>query len=184
MSGPEREALAALATVFEYPREGVHDRIDDCVGRVEAVDPGAAEPLREFRESIRDKTLAELEELHIQTFDMDPTTCLDLGWQLFGEDYNRGLFLARLRREMETAGVEEDPLELPDHLPQVLRLLQRMEPVAARDFVLCCVLPALEKISGGLPESRLHRPAITAVIRLLSNPRAEAPQEAQNGVIP
>lgn len=184
MSDPESAALAALATVFEYPRDGLQDRIDHCVERVEAVDPDAAEPLRAFREAIRGKSLAELEELHIQTFDMDPKSCLDLGWQLFGEDYNRGLFLARLRREMETAGVKEDPLELPDHLPQVLRLLQRMEPVAARDFVFCCVLPALEKIAGGLPESRLHGPAITAVIRLLANRRAEAPEEAQNGVIP
>jgi len=184
VSAPESAALAALATVFEYPREGVHDRIDVCVGRVEAVDPNAAEPLRAFREAIRGKSLGELEELHIQTFDMDPKTCLDLGWQLFGEDYNRGLFLARLRREMDAAGVEEDPLELPDHLPQVLRLLQRMEPVAARDFVLCCALPALEKIAGGLSESRLHGPAITAVIRLLSNRWAETPEEAQNGVVP
>lgn len=184
VSAPESAALAALATVFEYPRDGALDRINDCVDQVERVDADAAEPLREFRESIRDKTVSELEELHIQTFDMNPKTCLDLGWQLFGEEYNRGLFLARLRREMDAAGVEEDPLELPDHLPQVLRLLQRMEPAAARDFVLCCVLPALEKIAGGLSEPRLHGPAIQAVIRLLSNLCAQAPEETPNGVIP
>lgn len=184
MSAFDPGALEALAALFEYPSEGIHARVDDCVDRVGAVDPVAADSVREFRGSIRDMSLHELEELHIRTFDMDPKTCLDLGWQLFGEDYNRGLFLARLRREMDAAGVEEDRRELPDHLPQVLRLLQRMEPVAARDFVLCCVLPALEKISGGLPESRLHRPAITAVIRLLSNPCAEASEEARNGVIP
>lgn len=179
-------ALEGLAAVFEYPSADLCDRVDHCVDRVEAVAPAAAEPLRIFREALRGKLLHDLEEIYIQTFDMDPKTCLDLGWQLFGEDYNRGLFLARLRREMKTAGVEEDPRELPDHLTQVLRLLRRMEPVAASDFVVCCVLPALEKIAGAVPESRLYGPAIDAAIRLLSHchHRADEPEEARNGVIP
>jgi len=182
----ESAALAGLAAVFEFPRLGLWYRVDHCVVRVQEVYPNAAEPLRAFRESLRDRSLAELEELYIQTFDMDPASCLDLGWQLFGEDYNRGLFLARLRREMDAAGVEENPRELPDHLTQVLRLLQRMEPAAADDFVLSCVLPALEKIAGAAPASRLYGPALAAVIRLLSHRhrRANEPREARNGVFP
>lgn len=185
-TGSDTAALAGLAAVFEYPTGDLWDRVDHCVDRVAAIDPDAAEPLRTFREALRGRSLHELEELYIQTFDMDPASCLDLGWQLFGEDYNRGLFLARLRREMDAAGVEENPGELPDHLTQVLRLLQRMEPAAADDFVLSCALPALEKIVGAMPESRLHRPALVAVIRLLSHRhrRANEPEEARNGVLP
>lgn len=185
---PESAALAGLAAVFEYPSGDLWNRVDHCVDQVAAVAPDAAEPLRTFREALRDKSLHELEEIYIQTFDMDPKSCLDLGWQLFGEDYNRGLFLARLRREMKTAGVEENSRELPDHLTQVLRLLQSMEPAAASDFVACCALPALEKIAGAVPESRLYGSALGAVIRLLSHchhrAHAPEPEEARDGVRP
>ena len=64
----------------------------------------------------------ELEELYTRTFDINPVCSLEVGWHLFGEDYNRGAFLVRMRGLLREHGIEEGA-ELPDHLESVLRVL-------------------------------------------------------------
>ena len=47
--------------------------------------------------------------------DINPECTLEVGWQLYGEDYNRGAFLVRMRAWMRSVGVEERG-ELPADL--------------------------------------------------------------------
>ena len=95
------------------------------------------------------RDLADLEELYTRTFDFSPSCALEIGWHLFGEDYNRGAFLVRLREELARHGIQES-CELPDHLTHVLPLLDRMRPDEAARFALACVTPAVEKMLAGL----------------------------------
>ena len=74
---------------------------------------------------------------------------LDLGWHLFGEDYNRGLFLVKLRQLMRQLGIEETQ-ELPDHVSLVLKVLGRLPPAEAACFAYSCVIPALRTVCEGL----------------------------------
>lgn len=85
------------------------------------------------------------QELFTQTFDLNPMCSLELGWHLFGENYERGLLLVRLREELRAAGIPEHG-ELPDHLTYALRLLPRMDHDRAEDFVAAIILPALVKM--------------------------------------
>jgi len=132
----------ALAALFEYPA-------DDYVGRVRAAVLEApsmiAEPLLEFARAIAEKDTRELQELFTLTFDLNPVCSLELGWHLFGENYDRGLLLAKLRRMLQRRGVAEST-ELPDHLTHALRLIERMDADEARDFAAAIVLPALGKM--------------------------------------
>ena len=84
----------------------------------------------------------------------------------FAEDYNRGLFLAKLRTESRRLGLPETS-ELPDHLPHVLRLLGRMEEAAAADFAYTCVLPGVEKLLAAMAETNPYRHIIQGVLALL-----------------
>ena len=68
-----------------------------------------------------------------------------MGWHLFGENYDRGLLLVKMRQQMRAHGLAETT-ELPDHLTNGLRLLARMERHAGAYFAEAIVLPALEKM--------------------------------------
>ena len=65
-------------------------------------------------------------ELYLRTFDVQAITTLDIGYVLFGEDYKRGALLAGLSAEHKKVS-NDCGIELADHLPNVLRLLPKME---------------------------------------------------------
>jgi nitrate reductase delta subunit len=151
----------SLARLLEYPTADFAVHVDTCRSALSGSADFAA-----FARATETMPLSALEELYIQTFDFNPNTTLDIGWQLFAEDYNRGLFLAKLRTESRRLNVPETH-ELPDHLPHVLRLLARMEPAEAADFIVTCVLPGITKTRDALEETNPYRRLIQCVFTLL-----------------
>jgi nitrate reductase delta subunit len=133
------DAFAALLT---YPEEGYRQHVESSL----TLSPAECrELLVQFSDSIRGLQMWELQELFTRTFDMNPVCSLELGWHLFGENYERGLLLVRMREELRRFGIREST-ELPDHLTHVLELLDRMDDDRAVDFAAACVLPALNKM--------------------------------------
>jgi len=90
----------------------------------------------------------DLEELYTRTFDVNPVCALETGWHLFGEDYNRGAFLVRMRGLLREYGIEEGA-ELPDHLANALRVLPAMPGDQAMGLAREFVLPAVIKMRAG-----------------------------------
>lgn len=157
-----RATYEAIAAALSYPVEGYSvavQRLPELVPLECTANAG------EFAESIAALPLEAQQELFTQTFDLNPVCSLELGWHLFGENYERGLLLVRMREHLRSAGISEDG-ELPDHLTYALRLLPRMEQEQAADFTGAIVMPALTKmiqaISGkGNPyEKLLHSLAV------------------------
>ncbi len=105
--------------------------------------------LAQFAHAVRPLSLHELQELFIQTFDLNPVCSLEMGWHLFGENYDRGLLLVKMRQQLRAHGIAENT-ELPDHLTYALRLLPRTEHGGAAYFAEAIVLPALEKMLAAL----------------------------------
>ncbi|HGY90088.1 MAG TPA: hypothetical protein ENK43_02830 [Planctomycetes bacterium] len=93
----------------------------------------------------------EREELYTRTFDLDPVCCLEMGWHLFGESYDRGGLMVELRARMRELGVEETE-ELPDHMANALALLAHMDGDEGRSFASSRVLPAMAKMIQGFKE--------------------------------
>jgi nitrate reductase delta subunit len=104
--------------------------------------------LADFAESI---STAKLQEQFVDTFDWNPATALEIGWHLFGEDYARGEFMARMRAELRRYGLPESS-ELPDHLTHVLPLLGHMEKDRAEEFSRDFVSPAVAKLVSALDQ--------------------------------
>lgn len=124
----------ALATGLEYP------------------DRAEVRALLRPHEGFGSLSATEIEELYTRTFDINPVCSLEVGWHLYGEDYNRGTFLVAMRGLMRSLGVEEGS-ELPDHLGSVLRVLGRMEPGQATPFAREYVLPAIGRMLEGFGEA-------------------------------
>jgi nitrate reductase molybdenum cofactor assembly chaperone NarJ/NarW len=132
----------ALAAVLSYPAEDYLARVDVAV----LAAPSAIEPtLQEVARELAGKSTVELQELFTVTFDLNPVCSLELGWHIFGENYDRGLLLAKLRALLRAHRIVESG-ELPDHLAHALRLIACMQPEEQHDFAAAIVLPALGKM--------------------------------------
>ena len=159
--------LDVIAELFEYPAAGYREHLESAAAAIARTDAAAAEHVQAFADAVRGRSLSEMEELYIQTFDLNPDACLDIGWHLFGEDYARGEFLVKLRQEMRRYGVAERD-ELPDSLLTVLPLAARMPEEEAAPFRARFLRPAVEKIRKAVPaESNPYAKLLAALAVLL-----------------
>jgi nitrate reductase delta subunit len=136
----------SLASLLTYPDAQYRQRVESSL---HLADSECRSLLGKFAQSIEGLQVWELEELFTRTFDMNPLCSLELGWHLFGENYERGLLMVRMREELRRFGIHESP-ELPDHMTHVLQLLGRMNHDRAADFTGACVMSALRKMLDAL----------------------------------
>ena len=144
-------ALDALAELFLYPTPERVSAARSNAAVVIADCPGAADDLGPLVEVLADGELSDAEELYVRTLELNPLCALEIGWQLYGEQYARGTFLVRTRQLLRDAGLPETT-ELPDHLTNVLRILGRLDDESTRKLAQRFTLPALtsmqEKLAG------------------------------------
>jgi nitrate reductase molybdenum cofactor assembly chaperone NarJ/NarW len=109
-----------LAEAFCYP---VPDRLEALEADLAQMPAGRVKAaLSAFLKKVRGLSLGEWEELHTRTLDLNPPAAPYVGFQTWGESYQRGTFLSKLNRALLETRV--DPAgELPDHLIPVLRYL-------------------------------------------------------------
>ncbi|HOA75123.1 MAG TPA: nitrate reductase molybdenum cofactor assembly chaperone [Phycisphaerae bacterium] len=141
-----------LAGLLAYPREAQTGTLRDLAADLARDWPEAAEALSGLADALADLTTEQLQELFVRTFDLNPVCCLEVGWQLFGDHYDRGRFLADMRSALRQCGVAEST-ELPDHLSHILQLLGRMPEPQAATFAADFVMPAVEKMYASLQEA-------------------------------
>ncbi|MFQ6677123.1 MAG: nitrate reductase molybdenum cofactor assembly chaperone [Fidelibacterota bacterium] len=105
-----------------------------------------------FSDYVRETVLSKLQEDFTHTFDLNPTTCLDLGWHLHGENYERGMFMVRVREMLRGFEIPETS-ELPDHLTHILSMLPHLDEENRKVFIKSYVIPATEKIIEGFGDT-------------------------------
>jgi nitrate reductase delta subunit len=128
----------------------------------------------EIAEQLRYPEEPEAQELYVQTFEFNPACTLEIGWHLFGENYERGEFLVRMREQLRRYGIAEST-ELPDHLSHLLALIPRMEHGEAADLAGQFVLPALAKIKEAL-KGNPYAHVIAAIEGMLDAGFPDAPR--------
>jgi nitrate reductase delta subunit len=162
-----------LADILDYPGPRLPERVRECLA---LLPPPSAELLRDFEAYVAHTGEAQREELYTSTFDMRAECSLYVGYQIFGEDQRRSLFMAKLREDYHTHHFS-DGGELPDHLPVLLRYLAVREVDDVReDLIVECVLPALKKLTEALASgSHPYTPVLKAVSALLEAERSREP---------
>lgn len=171
-----------FADILAYPAPILADRVEELLPFAMVADGEAARLLRRFREFVEKTPPARLEELYAGTFDLQPLCYPYIGYQLFGEEYRRGMFMARLREHYRSSGfVAED--DLPDHLCVILRLLASREPgEVERELVRDCMIPALVKMVAGFAElTNPYREALQALLLLLGGYPGDSVHTSKEG---
>jgi nitrate reductase delta subunit len=161
-------ALACAGDLLTYPAEGYGCDLPALAASLAACDGEAAAALAAFDAYVRGESVENLQEAFTQTFDLNPVCALEVGWQLFGEEYERGAFMVHMRQLLREHGVAERG-ELPDHLSSLLPLLARLEPDQVRAFAADALVPAVTKMLAAIEKSESpFRPLMEAVGRMLA----------------
>lgn len=142
-----------LARLFDYPRrdyptwvQGVYDLLAGRYFVAAAHIETFASRLPTQGEPFTPEELDEVQEIFTRSFDVQSITTLSVGYVMFGDDYKRGELLVNLNRELREAGIDPGS-ELPDHLPNVLRLIARWEDrELAAEFVEEILHPGVERM--------------------------------------
>ncbi len=145
----DAEVFDALASLFAYPSERFPEEARAAAAVLSERSPALGRAVAPLLLAVTQSPPHALEERYSQVFDWSPTACLEVGWHLYGEQYERGAFLVEMRRRLREVGVEEGT-DLPDHLTSILRWLGRADPEEAARFAAGVLLPALAKIREGL----------------------------------
>ena len=158
-----------FAKLFEYPGEDYRTNAEECLTALQGEHSEASESFEEFCAPIRSLNTDDLRELFTRTFDLNPMCTLEIGWQLYGEDYQRGEFLVKMRGQLREYSLRESG-ELPDHLTHARVLLAHLEPDVAAEFAGGYLLPALDKMRTSWRENRNAFAALleSAFLRLRS----------------
>jgi nitrate reductase molybdenum cofactor assembly chaperone NarJ/NarW len=150
------DAYMTLAGAFCYPAPG---RLDALKRGLTAMPKGGGkDAYAAFVNSIGRLTLGEWEELHTRTLDLSPPAAPYVGYQTWGESYQRGAFLVKMNRALAEAGVEADG-ELPDHLAPSLRYLAATgDPFPEMIEILG---PALQRMIAALRKAEPDNPYVS-----------------------
>ena len=138
--------LTLLASLADFPIEGFADNVNEIQLFLEGFYPDLATVLHPFTEFVSSASLDEMQELHTRTFEVQAITTLDLGYLLFGDDYKRAELLVNLSREHIATG-NDCGYELADHLPNVVRLIEKMQDQEIKqELVAKLICPGLKKM--------------------------------------
>jgi nitrate reductase delta subunit len=147
---------ALFADLLSYPDGGLIPKTEACLGELRSVHAEAAQGMEAFRCGIQNLPIEKLGELYTVTFDMQPVCYPYAGYQLFGESYKRGAFMARLNEAYRAVGYSAGE-ELPDHVPVILRFLGLDSANRQGEFCQTLLaeglIPALEKMLQPFAES-------------------------------
>lgn len=137
-----------FARLLSYPTPALAALAAEGATELAKAAPDAVEPLEACFHQLAQMSLARQEELYTATFDLQPRCHPYIGYQLCGENQQRGLFLMKLKELYGRHGFVCGT-ELADHLAEVLRFLGQVDdPVCRQELVTDGVLPALEKMLG------------------------------------
>ncbi len=149
-----RRVLQLFADILDYPQTNIVQHVRECEALVSASSPEAAALLRQFRHFLEETPNGPLEEIYTGIFDLDAACHPSVGYQLFGESYERSAFIVELKKRYRSCGFEASENELPDRLSVLLRFLSMSgDGDPNQEIINEGILPALDKMAKEADEA-------------------------------
>jgi len=162
-----KEVFIHLANILSYPDKSKLEHVEPLYSQSQ--EKKTLDPFYQFTKS---SDLVTVEELFTKTFDLNASCCLEIGWHLYGEQYQRGEFLVNMRQTLAEEKISESN-ELPDHLSHCLRLLPLLEKEDEAAFAQEYMLPAVVKIAKGMKQENPYTCVIAYLQDILSEKYGE-----------
>ncbi|MEJ2656711.1 MAG: nitrate reductase molybdenum cofactor assembly chaperone [Desulfobacterales bacterium] len=157
--------MKIISLLFQYPDEGFGRSLPLMAGCIEGLPRTSARTkLIRFISILQTTPLIRLQETYTQTFDLNPSTCLNLTYHLLGNAENRGKVMAHLQQIYHDAGYETISGELPDYLPLMLEFLSECPEPAGLNRLRPYLAP-VEKLADLLKDSGNPYSSLLDVVR-------------------
>lgn len=177
MSTDRLHAIVMAGRVLRYPRDGWADDLHSFAAFAHTLDCRSAAAVQALADRAGGESIGSLQEMFTETFDLTPACALEVGWHLFGEDYERGAFLVRVREQLRAHGIDEG-VELPDHLASLLALVGH-DPENVHALIGDALVPATGKMLAALETNRSpFHPVMDALSELLAAEAASTMESA------
>ena len=151
------QILGLFADILDYPAPGLERKAAECAALISAAQPEAAALLESFRGYAEENSVGKLQEVYSGFFDLNSICHPYVGYQLFGENYKRSVFLIGLKKAYRDEGFEATASDIPDRLSIVLRFVAHSKGGEDIDELLNRgLLPALARMTTK-PESDAHQ---------------------------
>jgi nitrate reductase delta subunit len=148
--------LGLFADILDYPAPGLAAKAAECAALIGTAQPEAVALLESFRRYAEANSLGKLQEVYSGFFDLNSICHPYVGYQLFGENYKRSIFLIGLKKAYRAEGFEASADEIVDRLSIVLRYVAHSNGGEDIDDLLNRgVLPALARMTTK-PETDGH----------------------------
>ncbi|GAB1451216.1 hypothetical protein MASR2M47_12720 [Draconibacterium sp.] len=173
------EIYKYIADLFRYPTVESIDQVRQVSEILRQRDVLFHAKFLPFEEFFAEKTITELEEYYIRTFDVQATCHLDIGYIIFGDDAKRGRFLYHVKEEQEK--IDNDcGTDLADFLPNILTLLSKTaDEVLVEELSVSILLPALKQIEKKLEnDNNIYKIPVQILISLLEEDFSNSEFEA------
>jgi nitrate reductase delta subunit len=162
MTGEERSLLKLVSLLLQYPEATEPDSLASLEGALSEIsNPEARAVCSDFLNRLRTTPLLRLQETYSATFDLNPSTSLELGYHRWGDGKERGGALAHLVGLYAKAGYEVATGELPDYLPLILEFLslcpEEMELEIINEYGSQVAMLASRLAEDGSPYAALLR---------------------------
>ena len=153
MNQTENGICGILGRLLTYPSEDIKEVASECKTLIGSPSTPGGRTAEAFCDYASGSSVSDMQELYTRTFEINPVCALEVGWQLFGERYERGTFIVKMRQTLRELELPESS-ELPDHLVHVLQALDRLEPEEGAEFASLFVLPAIDKMIKGFKDRK------------------------------
>ena len=142
-----KSQLKLISILLQYPDEALSRSLPSVTESIDILPHSTSkERLLQFVAFLGGKPLIRLQETYTETFDMNPSTCLNLTYHILGDGKKRGKMMADLQGIYHEAGYETTTGELPDYLPLMLEFLSE-SPESIRAGVLWSYLNPVEQLA-------------------------------------
>ena len=167
------ELYRLFGEILRYPTPSLHNQVDECVSLLTYLDMDAVSLLNEFRAILQITTLERMEEIYTRTFDLQAICHPYVGYHLFGNGSQRGMFMAGLIEHYNVCGFSAGN-ELPDHLGIMLRFASNSTTAERKELTSECIAPAVKKMVSGFEDgSNPYREVLQALLLVLQREGAD-----------
>ncbi len=168
-----------MADLFRYPTANIINQLQRVSEMLIQRDVLFHTKFLAFHNFFNKKTITELEEYYIKTFDVQAICHLDIGYIIFGDDAKRGRFLYHVKEEQEKIG-NDCGTDLADFLPNILTLFSKTtDSVLVEELAVSILLPALKQMVQKLEnENNIYKIPVEILISLLEEDFSNSEFEA------
>ncbi len=127
-----------LARLLDYPSPDLLAHLDEIVQLIKAdtaIHQHESEEISAFIYWLQTHSLTEIQQIYVQTFDMQPEHDLHMTHHIHGDSRDRGPALIDLAEHFKANGLELKEGEIPDYLPLLLEYVSTLEVDESRFFL-------------------------------------------------